>query len=67
MFARDAIFSNERHEPWWFRLLRRGTAILLVFAVIAYGLVQLLNLSNYKDTPNIVIIESKRNVIFPGK
>ncbi|CAB4425021.1 unnamed protein product [Rhizophagus irregularis] len=37
MFARDAIFPNQRHELWWFRLLRRTSAIILVLAVIAYG------------------------------
>lgn len=67
MFARDAIFSNSRHEPWWFRLLRRTFAILLVLAVIAYGYVQLLNLVSFVKSPNIVTVESKKGGGFPGK
>ncbi|GBB99471.1 hypothetical protein RclHR1_03530018 [Rhizophagus clarus] len=66
MFARDAIFNNERHEPWWFRLLRRTSAIVLVLAVVAYGSFQLLNLLSFVDAPNIVIIESKSGLSFPG-
>ncbi|PKY39553.1 hypothetical protein RhiirA4_525989 [Rhizophagus irregularis] len=66
MFARDAIFPNQRHEPWWFRLLRRTSAIILVLAVIAYGYVQLLNLVSFVKSPNIVTLESKKGGGFPG-
>ncbi|CAG8631428.1 9754_t:CDS:2 [Funneliformis mosseae] len=66
MFAKDALCLNFRTEPWWFRLIRRIFAITLLIVVGAYGSYQLTNFTMFINTANIVVIEPKTNVSFPG-
>jgi hypothetical protein len=68
MFLQDALFlNNSRNEPWWFKLIRRTSALFFVGAVLFFAVIQIQNLSSYFYLPNIVIIESKKEINYPGK
>ncbi|GBB99470.1 hypothetical protein RclHR1_03530017 [Rhizophagus clarus] len=66
MIFHDAIFRNRRNEPWWFKVIRRIFALSFVIMIFLYGISQFKNIKNFLYTPNIVIVELKNGVNFPG-
>ena len=67
MIFGDALHKNRRNEPWWLEIIRRTISLCLIFLLIMYGIFLLNNLSKYINTLNIITVESKNSVNFPGK
>jgi hypothetical protein len=64
---RDALFTNRRNEPWWFKIIRRVFALSFIFLIMIYGITQFRSIIDFLYAPNILIVESKNGVNFPGK
>nr|CAG8460655.1 4897_t:CDS:2 [Entrophospora candida] len=66
MFINDAIFGNSRIEPWWFRFLRKISAIFCIIVILFHASYQVSYLMDFINTPQILITESRNPKIITG-